>query len=239
MPPKSSHRELVTTWYGAFLVAEGRVVATAAFPSNPEAWADRMRRRRAGELAPEEVELLAPSGGGRRGEPRPAPRLTRCGHLGRPDGSPRPHTLRAGRGPGHAPHARAGGCHPGAPRRLGPRDPSRGGGAGHGGPGRDAQSSGGTARQLGIRDAPQLADVPEEKVPRDRPLIGRGPPRREHPRPTSPDPTPTSSWPDGRSRTSTARPKRAGLRSNEPWKWPFLAGHPTCRPSSDPSSRPV
>ncbi len=58
MPPKSSHREVVTTWYGAFLVEGGRVVATAAFPSDPAAWADRMRRRRAGEVAPEEVELL-------------------------------------------------------------------------------------------------------------------------------------------------------------------------------------
>jgi nucleolar protein 56 len=57
MPGKSPRRELVTTWYGPFLVEDGRVVASAPFPSDPPEWAERIRRRRAGEVAPEEAEL--------------------------------------------------------------------------------------------------------------------------------------------------------------------------------------
>jgi nucleolar protein 56 len=59
MPGKPpSQREVVTTWHGAFVVEDGRVLASAPFPSDPAEWADRMRRRRAGEVAPEEAELL-------------------------------------------------------------------------------------------------------------------------------------------------------------------------------------
>jgi nucleolar protein 56 len=58
MPTKSPRREVVTTWFGAFVVEDGRISAAAPFPAARAELSDRMRRRRAGEPAPEEVELL-------------------------------------------------------------------------------------------------------------------------------------------------------------------------------------
>jgi nucleolar protein 56 len=58
MPAKAPRRELVTTWFGAFVIDDGVVSAAAPFPRTTSELADRMRRRRAGEPAPEEVELL-------------------------------------------------------------------------------------------------------------------------------------------------------------------------------------
>jgi nucleolar protein 56 len=49
-------RELVTTWFGAFLVERDRVVEARPFRS--EDLGDRARRRLAGEILPEETELL-------------------------------------------------------------------------------------------------------------------------------------------------------------------------------------
>jgi len=54
-------RELVTTWFGAFLVERDRVVE--ARPFRGEDIDDRMRRRHAGETVPEELELLERSRG--------------------------------------------------------------------------------------------------------------------------------------------------------------------------------
>ncbi|HUI38573.1 MAG TPA: hypothetical protein VLY85_02970, partial [Thermoplasmata archaeon] len=50
--------ELVTTWYGAFLVDEGRIVRELRFPEAPAELAGRMRMRRDGHLAPEEERLI-------------------------------------------------------------------------------------------------------------------------------------------------------------------------------------
>ena len=55
-------REIITTWFGAFLVERGRIVEARPFP--PEQIADRMRRRRSGEVVPEETELVGRAGGG-------------------------------------------------------------------------------------------------------------------------------------------------------------------------------
>jgi nucleolar protein 56 len=55
-------RELVTTWFGAFLVEKDRVVEARPFPV--EGLADRLRRRLAGETVPEEIELFARAGPG-------------------------------------------------------------------------------------------------------------------------------------------------------------------------------
>ena len=54
-------RELVTRWFGAFLVEGDRVVE--ARPFGAADLADRMRQRRNGEPVPEELELLAKSPG--------------------------------------------------------------------------------------------------------------------------------------------------------------------------------
>jgi nucleolar protein 56 len=57
MPEKKPRREIVTTWFGAFLLEDGAVTETALFPTAPAELASRVRRRRSGELAPEELEL--------------------------------------------------------------------------------------------------------------------------------------------------------------------------------------
>jgi nucleolar protein 56 len=49
-------RELLTTWFGAFLVEHGRVLDSRPF--RPEDLEDRMRRRHAGEPVAEELEIL-------------------------------------------------------------------------------------------------------------------------------------------------------------------------------------
>ena len=51
--------EAVTTWFGAFVLDDRRVVASYPFPADRAALIDRLRTRRAGRLTPEEVRLLA------------------------------------------------------------------------------------------------------------------------------------------------------------------------------------
>ena len=51
--------EVVTTWFGVFLVQEGRILSEKLFPRDPEGIKARWRVRRAGGLAPEERELLS------------------------------------------------------------------------------------------------------------------------------------------------------------------------------------
>ncbi|MCI4351008.1 MAG: hypothetical protein L3K15_05795 [Thermoplasmata archaeon] len=51
-------KEIVTTWFGAFVVAPGGAVVAYPFPNDAGALAERMAMRRAGELAPEEQRLL-------------------------------------------------------------------------------------------------------------------------------------------------------------------------------------
>jgi len=52
----------VTTWFGAFLVADGTVVRAVPCPLDPDALAQRAARRREGGLTPEEEELLGARG---------------------------------------------------------------------------------------------------------------------------------------------------------------------------------
>ncbi|MCI4331402.1 MAG: hypothetical protein L3K19_06100 [Thermoplasmata archaeon] len=54
---------LVSTWYGAFLVDEGRVVRAGLFPEGTESLRERLRSRRAGGIAPEEAELIGHANG--------------------------------------------------------------------------------------------------------------------------------------------------------------------------------
>ena len=49
----------MTTWFGAFVLENGKVVAPYPFPADRGALRDRLRMRRDGRLAPEEVRLLA------------------------------------------------------------------------------------------------------------------------------------------------------------------------------------
>jgi nucleolar protein 56 len=51
--------ELVTTWFGAFLVENGALVRAFPAPSDPAAIGERLRLRREGRLTPEEEALLA------------------------------------------------------------------------------------------------------------------------------------------------------------------------------------
>jgi nucleolar protein 56 len=51
--------ELVTTWFGAFLVEHGAVVREVRAPTDPPAVVERLRLRREGRLTPEEESLLA------------------------------------------------------------------------------------------------------------------------------------------------------------------------------------
>jgi nucleolar protein 56 len=52
-------RDVVTTWFGAFVVENHRVVGSYPFPRDRAALLDRLRHRREGRLVPEEVQLLA------------------------------------------------------------------------------------------------------------------------------------------------------------------------------------
>lgn len=54
--------ELVSTWFGTFLVERGQVVRSVPVPDDPGAIAESMRRRRAGSLTAEEERLLAARG---------------------------------------------------------------------------------------------------------------------------------------------------------------------------------
>jgi nucleolar protein 56 len=58
MPTREAKREVVTTWFGAFVVEDGVVVRTATFPEDAAGIADRVRLRRSGSLASEEEELV-------------------------------------------------------------------------------------------------------------------------------------------------------------------------------------
>ncbi len=60
LPPR---REIVTTWFGAFLVEEGRLVQAERAPLDPAALAERIDLRRAGRLVPEEERILERLGG--------------------------------------------------------------------------------------------------------------------------------------------------------------------------------
>jgi nucleolar protein 56 len=51
--------EIVTTWFGAFLVNGQRIEKAYAFPRETNALAERMEWRRSGNLAPEEARLLS------------------------------------------------------------------------------------------------------------------------------------------------------------------------------------
>ncbi len=50
--------ELVTRWYGAFVVERGRPVREARFPADLDTLKDRLRERRGGNAAPEELALV-------------------------------------------------------------------------------------------------------------------------------------------------------------------------------------
>jgi len=52
-------REVVTTWYGAFLVEDGRLLGAERVPLEPGALAERIALRREGRLMPEEERILA------------------------------------------------------------------------------------------------------------------------------------------------------------------------------------
>jgi nucleolar protein 56 len=54
--------ELVSAWYGSFLLDGARVVRAVAAPSDAAALAERAALRRAGRLTPEEAQLLAERG---------------------------------------------------------------------------------------------------------------------------------------------------------------------------------
>jgi nucleolar protein 56 len=56
--------ELVTRWYGAFLIANGQVLDRRPFPSGTAEREDRLLRRRVGDIAPEERAILEASPGG-------------------------------------------------------------------------------------------------------------------------------------------------------------------------------
>ncbi len=55
-------RQLVSTWYGTFLVDGTAVLRSALAPTDPAALAERAARRRRGELTPEEEQLLRERG---------------------------------------------------------------------------------------------------------------------------------------------------------------------------------
>lgn len=52
-------RDVVTTWFGAFVLEDERVIATYPFPPDRAALLDRIRIRREGRLTPEELRLLS------------------------------------------------------------------------------------------------------------------------------------------------------------------------------------
>ncbi len=58
MTDPAPRRILATTWYGAFLLEQGKVRRAFPFPDDPAALLERARARRRGALAPEEEQLL-------------------------------------------------------------------------------------------------------------------------------------------------------------------------------------
>ncbi len=56
-------RTVVTSWFGTFLLEDGRPVRSARAPDDPAALAERARRRRDGALTPEEETILAGEAG--------------------------------------------------------------------------------------------------------------------------------------------------------------------------------
>jgi nucleolar protein 56 len=62
MPPARSKREVVTTWYGAFVVEDGAVVRSAPFPGDDEALSARIQLRREGRTTSEEDDLVTSDG---------------------------------------------------------------------------------------------------------------------------------------------------------------------------------
>jgi nucleolar protein 56 len=62
MPPARTQREVVTTWFGTFVVEDGTVVRSAVFPSDEASLAARVRSRREGGTASEEDDLATTDG---------------------------------------------------------------------------------------------------------------------------------------------------------------------------------
>ncbi len=56
-------REAVSTWFGAFVLENGIVVHAYLAPTDPDAIRERIALRRAGDLTPEEVRLVAEAAG--------------------------------------------------------------------------------------------------------------------------------------------------------------------------------
>jgi nucleolar protein 56 len=53
---------VVTTWYGTFLLENGKVVRSALAPEDPESLAERARQRREGRLTAEEATIISGPG---------------------------------------------------------------------------------------------------------------------------------------------------------------------------------
>jgi nucleolar protein 56 len=64
MPGGRAPREVVTTWYGAFVVEDGTVVRSALFPSEDDDLATRIQLRRVGRTTSEEDDLVTTDGVG-------------------------------------------------------------------------------------------------------------------------------------------------------------------------------
>jgi nucleolar protein 56 len=64
MPGAPVYREVVTTWFGTFVVEDGTIVRSAPFPPDPGALAARLQLRREGSTASEEDELVQSDGVG-------------------------------------------------------------------------------------------------------------------------------------------------------------------------------
>jgi nucleolar protein 56 len=58
MPATRSHREIVTTWYGTFVAEDGTVVRSVVFPEDDESLGSRVQLRREGRTASEEDDLV-------------------------------------------------------------------------------------------------------------------------------------------------------------------------------------
>jgi nucleolar protein 56 len=59
----TSPREAVSTWFGAFVVDHGAIVRAYLAPTDPNAIRERIALRRAGDLTPEELQLVAEAAG--------------------------------------------------------------------------------------------------------------------------------------------------------------------------------
>jgi nucleolar protein 56 len=60
---EAEESQVVTTWFGAFRVERGSVVAAHPFPRSPGALAERLARRRDGGILPEEEALVKEAAG--------------------------------------------------------------------------------------------------------------------------------------------------------------------------------